>query len=70
MGLICLIRDKIFIFQIIGPKMGILINNMKIIHTSTFTIIHTNFNHYLETTQRKQREKEERVSQPQRGYYL
>jgi hypothetical protein len=36
--------------------MGILINNMKIIHTSTFTIIHTNFNHYLETTQRKQRE--------------
>jgi ribosomal protein L22 len=29
---------------------------MKIIHTSTFTIIHTNFNHYLETTQRKQRE--------------
>jgi predicted methyltransferase len=39
--------------------MGILINNMKIIHTSTFTctIIHTNFNHYLETTQRKQREK-------------
>jgi hypothetical protein len=28
--------------------MGILINNMK--------IIHTNFNHYLETTQRKQRE--------------
>ena len=36
--------------------MGVLINNMKIIHTSTFTIIHTNFNHYLETTQRKQRE--------------
>ena len=36
--------------------MGILINNMKIIHTSTFTIIHTNLNHYLETTQRKQRE--------------
>ena len=36
--------------------MAILINNMKIIHTSTFTIIHTNFNHYLETTQRKQRE--------------
>ena len=36
--------------------MGILINNMKIIHTSTFTIIHTNFNNYLETTQRKQRE--------------
>ena len=36
--------------------MGILINNMKIIHTSTFTIIHTNFNHYLETTHRKQRE--------------
>ena len=36
--------------------MGILINNIKIIHTSTFTIIHTNFNHYLETTQRKQRE--------------
>jgi hypothetical protein len=49
-------RYKIFIFLIIGPKMGILINNMKIIHTSTFTIIHTNFNHYLETTQRKQRE--------------
>ena len=23
---------------------------------ATFTIIHTNFNHYLETTQRKQRE--------------
>ena len=36
--------------------MDILINNMKIIHTSTFTIIHTNFNHYLETTQRKRRE--------------
>ena len=36
--------------------MGILINNIKIIHTSTFTIIHTNFNHYLETTQRNQRE--------------
>ena len=36
--------------------MGILINNMKIIHTSTFTIIHTNLNHYLETTQRKQKE--------------
>ena len=36
--------------------MGILINNMKIIHTSTFTFIHTNFNHYLETIQRKQRE--------------
>ena len=36
--------------------MGILINNMKIIHTSAFTIIHTNCNHYLETTQRKQRE--------------
>jgi hypothetical protein len=49
------IRYKIFIFLITGPKMGILINNMKIIHTSTFTIIHTNFNHYLETTQRKQR---------------
>ena len=49
------IRYKIFIFLIIaiGPKMGISINNMKIIHTSTFTIIHTNFNHYLETTQRK-----------------
>jgi hypothetical protein len=31
---------------------------MKIIHTSTFTIIHTNFNHYLETTQRKQRHRE------------
>ena len=29
--------------------MGILINNIKIIYTSTFTIIHTNFNHYLET---------------------
>ena len=40
----------------IGPKMGISINNMKIIHTSTFTIIYTNFNHYLETTQRNQRE--------------
>ena len=34
------IRYKIFIFLIIGPKMGILINNMKIIHTSTsFTLI-------------------------------
>ena len=33
------VTDKIFI---IGPKMGILINNMKIIHTSTFTIIRTN----------------------------
>ena len=50
--------------------MAILINNMKIIPTSTFTIIHTNFNHYLETTQRKQRNNtEERVSQPQRGYF-
>jgi hypothetical protein len=36
-------------------KNNLLINNMKIIHTSTFTIIYTNFNHYLETTQRKQR---------------
>jgi hypothetical protein len=34
------------------------VTNMKIIHTSTFTIIHTNFNHYLETTQRKQRHRE------------
>jgi hypothetical protein len=50
------IRYTIFIFLITGPKMGILIYNLKIIHTSTFTIIHTNFNHYLETTQRKQRE--------------
>jgi hypothetical protein len=33
--------------------MGILINNMKIIHTSTFTIIHTNLNHYLETNTKK-----------------
>ena len=53
--------------------MGTLINNMKIIHTSTFTIIHTNFNHYLETNTKKTKRNnnmEERVSQPQRGYYL
>ena len=50
------IRYQIFIFLIIGSKMGILINNMKVIHTSTFTIIHTNFNPYLEKTQTKQRE--------------
>ena len=62
--------------------MGILINNMKIIptlnktfilytllyiiHTSTFTIIHTN----LETNTKRNNNTEERVSQPQRGYYL
>ena len=45
-----------FYFPNHRAQMGILINNMKIIHTSTFTIIPTNFNHYLETTQRKQRE--------------
>jgi hypothetical protein len=57
--------------------MGILINNIKIIHTSTFTIIHTNFNHYLETTQRKQREiifpeEEENqiVSEKTTGFYF
>ena len=55
-SLIYKIWYKKIIFLIIGRKIGILINNMKIIHTSTFTIIHTNFNHYLETTQRKQRE--------------
>ena len=66
--------------------MGILINNMKIIptlnktfilytllyiiHTSTFTIIHTNFDHYLEMNTKRNNNTEERVSQPQRGYYL
>ena len=52
--------------------MGILINNMKIIHTSTFTIIHTNCNHYLETTQRKQREiirRKESVSHKEEKMY-